>query len=39
VDPANGVGAVVLMHYVPFFDDNAQEILREIGRMVYDGAS
>lgn len=36
VDPVREIGAVLLMHYLPFNDKTAQRLLNEFERRVYD---
>ena len=35
IDPANGIGAVLLMQYLPFYDADAIELLQEFEARVY----
>ena len=39
VDPANGIGAVVLMQYLPFYDEDAIAALTGFERRVYERLS
>lgn len=37
IDPASGIGAVLLMQYLPFYDDDAIATLSGFERRVYEG--
>ena len=37
IDPERGIGAVLLMQYLPFYDDEAIEVLQGFERRVYSG--
>jgi CubicO group peptidase (beta-lactamase class C family) len=37
IDPASGVGAVLLMQYLPFYDDAAIATLTGFEQRVYEG--
>ena len=37
IDPARGIGGVLLMQYLPFYDDTAIETLQGFERRVYEG--
>ncbi len=37
IDPANGIGAVLLLQYLPFYDADAIELLQAFEARVYSG--
>ena len=37
IDPANGIGGILLMQYLPFYDEDAIETLKGFEALVYAG--